>query len=130
MDCVTRTLAAFAMLRREGEQVDNSRPQDWILAMPGFDKRIVDEEGKFVLDFVPLRMASKFEVQGRCEPGDADLWGFEITVGDAPFGYLCPIDPGTTILTGVPGRRHSKHVGLVSAMIRLASHVDAEMSAA
>ena len=99
----------------------------WISANPDLKPRLVVDDGLIVLDFTALRMnqKSKYQVEGRCPSGNSGNWGYEVTAGGKPCGWVVLLEPGSVLVTGIDGAKHSKHRSVMSAMFRLSTHLQA-----
>jgi hypothetical protein len=99
---------------------------DWIASNPDFKPTLVEDDGRIVLTFAPLRASakSKYLVEGRCEVGVPDYWGYEVSADGKPFGWVVLHSPGTVVVTGAGNAKYSKHRNVTSAMFRLSSHLD------
>ncbi|MDW9478746.1 hypothetical protein GOB57_08515 [Sinorhizobium meliloti] len=139
-------LSAFAIAREAGKRAeptasgpsplpavifsppsrDLSTVPEWIADNPDLKPTLVEDDGRIVLSFAPLRMSSKskYLVEGRCESGVPDYWGYEVSADGHPFGWVVLMDPATVLVTGAGTARHSKHRNIRSAMFRLSSHLD------
>ncbi|MBY3150962.1 hypothetical protein HFO56_00770 [Rhizobium laguerreae] len=104
---------------------DPSLVPDWIASNPDFKPTLVEDDGRIVLSFAPLRMnaKSKYLVDGRCDEGFPDYWGYEVTADGRPFGWVVLMAPGTVLVTGAGNNKYSKHRNVTSAMFRLSSHL-------
>lgn len=95
----------------------------WILENSDFKPKVIGDDGSIVLDFCPLEMKSKYVVNGKAEPDKANAWGYAVNLGNRAFGWAVLIDPETVLVTGIEGKKHSKHRTLLSALFRLSSHL-------
>jgi hypothetical protein len=97
----------------------------WITENPDFKPTLVEDDGRLVLSFAPLRVSakSKYLVEGRSESGAPDYWGYEVSADGRPFGFVALLEPGTVLVTGVEAQKYSKHRNIRSAMFRLSSHI-------
>lgn len=102
----------------------------WIAENPDLKPTLVEDDGRLVLSFVPLRVSSKskYIVEGRSTGGVPDYWGYEVSADGQPFGWVALMDPGTVLVTGVAAARYSKHRNIRSAMFRLSSHLESTRS--
>ncbi|MCV9963788.1 hypothetical protein OIU34_18080 [Pararhizobium sp. BT-229] len=102
----------------------------WITENPDLKRTLVEDDGRLVLSFAPLRVSSKskYIVEGRSDGGVPDYWGYEVTADGQPFGWVALMDQGTVLVTGVAATRYSKHRNIRSAMFRLSSHLESMRS--
>ena len=99
---------------------------EWIASDPSLPPRLADDELGFVLDFRSLNMDKmrKFEVQGASTPGCGEGWGYEVSSKEGvKVGWVLLHEPGVFVVTGFYGKKHTKHRNIVSAMIRVGTHI-------
>lgn len=109
---------------------DLSTVPTWIAENPDFKPTLVEDDGRIVLSFAPLRVSSrsKYLIDSRCESGVPDYWGYEVQADGQPFGWVVLMEPGTVLVTGAGSTAYSKHRNIRSAMFRLSSHLDGAQS--
>lgn len=141
---IASLISAFAVIREaKTEELMGSKPlslpdavfdppsrdlslvPDWIASNSDFKPTLVEDDGRIVLSFTALRMnqKSKYLVEGRCEGGIPDQWGYEVTADRQPFGWVVLMEPGVVLVTGAGNNKYSKHRTVTSAMFRLSSHL-------
>jgi hypothetical protein len=104
---------------------DLSLVPDWIASNPDLKPTLVEDDGRIVLSFTALKMnpKSKYLVDGKCENGIPDHWGYEVTADGKPFGWVVLMEPGTVLVTGVGNNKYSRHRTIIAAKFRLSSHL-------
>lgn len=107
---------------------DLSEVPSWIAQNNDFKQTLVEDDGRIVLEFTPLRMSKKYKyvVEGRCQDGTPDYWGYQVIADGRPFGWVVLMGIKKIIVAGIydDPTESSKHMTVKSAMIRISTHLD------